>query len=367
MRVVVADQPVGRVEDRRVGPVVPAQDDGPGAEVAVLEVEDVVDRRAAERVDRLVVVADDRHVPMAVGQRRDELRLGTIGVLELVDEDVAIPAGDRRARRRRGADKTEGQRDLVAEVDAAVGRQEILIGRVGAGELGLATALLGRGSGGVGRQRIVRLAGGHLGQECRLGGHAVGMDEVVGRRDVLVLAATEQGRQRREEPRRIAEWPVGVQVEFEEVLAQEDDDLRARQDAQIGRQAELERMVADEPVTEGVEGRDRRIRVAVRHELVDPDRHLVGGLVGEGQGEDLRRLRPVGGDQPRDPARDHLGLAGPRASDDQQRSAAVGHGATLLRVETPKERVKPGIVRPPGDRRVHDRDEVAPGRQLVER
>ena len=55
--VVEPDQPVGGVEDRRLRAVVPAQDDGPGRAVAVAEAEDVVDRGAAERVDRLVVVA----------------------------------------------------------------------------------------------------------------------------------------------------------------------------------------------------------------------------------------------------------------------------------------------------------------------
>ena len=64
LRVVEADQPVGGVEDRRERAVVAPQDHRPGAEVAVPELEDVVDGGAAERVDRLVVVADDGHVAM---------------------------------------------------------------------------------------------------------------------------------------------------------------------------------------------------------------------------------------------------------------------------------------------------------------
>ena len=128
VRVVEPDQPVGRVEDRRERAVVAPQDDRPRPEVALAEVEDVVDRGAAERVDRLVVVADDRHVPVALGERGDQLGLGAVGVLELVDQDVPEPAGDRAAGRRRRPHEPERERDLVAEVDAAVGRQQRLVG-----------------------------------------------------------------------------------------------------------------------------------------------------------------------------------------------------------------------------------------------
>ena len=88
VRIVEADQPVGRVEDRRERAVVPPQDHGPCPEVAVLEGEDVVDRRATERVDRLVVVADDGDVAMLVSEGGDELGLRPVRVLELIDQDV---------------------------------------------------------------------------------------------------------------------------------------------------------------------------------------------------------------------------------------------------------------------------------------
>jgi CBS-domain-containing membrane protein len=65
--------------------------------------------------------------------------------------------------------------------------------------------------------------------------------------------------------------------------------LGARQHPHVGRQPELERELADQAVAEGVERRDRGVRVAVRDELVDAERHLLGRLVRERQGEDLRR------------------------------------------------------------------------------
>ena len=138
VRVVEADEAVRRVEDRRERAVVPAQHDGPRAAVALAELEDVADRGAPEVVDRLVVVADDRHVAVPLGEQRDELRLGAVGVLELVDQDVPEPRLDVLARRRRLADEPQGKCDLVAEVDRAVLAQERLVAGVGAGELRLA-------------------------------------------------------------------------------------------------------------------------------------------------------------------------------------------------------------------------------------
>ena len=187
------------------------------------------------------------------------------------------------------------------------------------------------------------------------------MGQVVGRRDVLVLAAAEQRRERGQEAGRVAERAVGIEVELEEVLAQEDHDLGPGQDAQVGRQPELERVVPDEAVAEGMERRDRGVRVAVRHELVDADRHLLGGLVGEGQGQDLRRLRTPGRDEPRDPPGDDLGLAGAGAGDHQQRAGAVGDRPELVGIESTEERFETGRRRIVGRRR-HDRDELAPGR-----
>ena len=154
VRVVEPDEPIGRVEDRTERAVVPPQHDGPCPEIAILEGEDVVHRGAPERVDRLVVVADDGHVPMLVGERRDELGLGPVRVLELVDEDVPEPARDLAPCRGRGADEAQRQRDLVAEVDAAGRGHQVLVGRVGPGQLGLPAGILLGGVGGIPREDI---------------------------------------------------------------------------------------------------------------------------------------------------------------------------------------------------------------------
>ena len=143
------------------------------------------------------------------------------------------------------------------------------------------------------RRRPARRPGRGALDGRRLDGQPLGVVGVGGRADVLVLAAAEQGRQRGQEAGRVAERPVVVEVELVEVLAQEDDRLGPGQDAQVRGQAELQGELADERVAEGVERRDPAVRVAVRDELVDAHRHLVGRLVGEGQGQDLRRPGPL--------------------------------------------------------------------------
>ncbi len=383
VRVVVADQAVGRLEDRGPGAVVPPEHDHPRLPVPLAELQDVADRRAAELVDRLVVVADHRDVAMSLGHQRHQLRLGAIGVLELVDEHVLEPPLDGLAGRRRLAQQPEGQRDLVPEVDRPVRGEQALVAGIGARELGLATGVLGEGRGGVAiglRRRLPR----RIDRRRRLGRpvrEPAGVGEVGVRRDVLVLRAGEQRRERVEEPRRVAQRPVLVELELEQALAQEDHGLRAGQHPDVGRQAELERELPHEPVAECVERRDRRVRVAVRDQLVDAHLHLVGRLVREREREDLRRLRAPGRDQPGDPARDDLRLAGAGAGHDEQRAIGMGDRPALLRVQAGQERVEAlrlvgrcgldrRVLAPDGDlderRRFAARDPAAHPQELVE-
>ena len=125
------------------------------------------------------------------------------------------------------------------------------------------------------------------------------------------------------------------------MLAQEDHRFRPRQDAHIRRQPELQGELPDDPVAERVERGDRRVRVAVRHELIHANLHLVGGLVREGERKNLRRPRTTSGDQPGNPPRDDLRLAGSGTGDNEQRPVAVRDSAQLLRVQAPEECIKP--------------------------
>ena len=172
---------------------------------------------------------------MPIREGRNEFRLGPVRVLEFVHQDVAEPSCDRRPGRRRRPDEAEREGDLVAEVDAAVRGHERLVGGVGSGEFGLPASVLPDGVGG----RLRRFRGpwtgarGGLRQVRCVERDTLRVRHVLRRRDVLVLASTEQRRQRREEPGRVPKRTIGVQLEFEEMLAEEDDDLWTRQDSNV--------------------------------------------------------------------------------------------------------------------------------------
>ena len=61
--------------------------------------------------------------------------------------------------------------------------------------------------------------------------------------------------------------------------------------------------------------------------------HFLGGLVGEGDGEDLVGLRVAVGDEVRDAMRDDARLARARAGEDQQRAVDVQDRFALFGVE----------------------------------
>ena len=98
---------VGRVEDELGRAVVALQLDDRRLRPVALEVEDVAQVGAAPRVDRLVVVADDRQVAALAGERLDPQVLRTVRVLVLVDVEVA-PALLVAAPGRRGPPGTGG-------------------------------------------------------------------------------------------------------------------------------------------------------------------------------------------------------------------------------------------------------------------
>lgn len=95
---VALDDGVGGGEDRLRGAVVLLQEDRRRARVVLLELEDVADGRAPEGVDRLVRVTDHAQLgggvvlPGRADQLTDQRVLGVVGVLVLVDEDVAEAA-----------------------------------------------------------------------------------------------------------------------------------------------------------------------------------------------------------------------------------------------------------------------------------
>ena len=147
---VLGDDRVGRLQDGLGRAVVLLEQDGPRVRVVLLELDDVADRRAAERVDRLVGVADhararpgdgrtvaDRHTGAAGGtadQLADELVLGVVGVLVLVDQDVAEPAPVVLGDVGEGLQDVDRRHDQVVEVERVGLPQPPLVAGVGLGQ-----------------------------------------------------------------------------------------------------------------------------------------------------------------------------------------------------------------------------------------
>ena len=194
-------------------------------------------------------------------------------------------------------------------------RKEGLVGAVG-------RCLFGQGGGGIVPGRVGRPSG-HL-------GGIVGQSGWV---DALFLGAPEEIDQRPQEPLGIAQRPIALQPEREQVVAQQHDRLRTSDQPDVARQPELEGVLAHEPVTQGMEGVDRGAGVAVGHQQIDSALHLLGRGVGKGEREDLAGARPSRGDEPRHATSDDLRLAGARTGDDEHGPVAVGYRATLLAIE----------------------------------
>ena len=327
---VVSDDRVGRAEDVLRRAVVLLEQHHPRARVVALELGDVADVGAAERVDRLIGVADhgegcrrpvrilgrvrleDHHParrrdrrcvrPDRPGQLADQRVLGVVGVLVLVDEDVpespTVDVGDVRE----GPEQVDRLPDEVVEVE-----------RVGAlqGSLVVAEHIHELALGGVAhvRRPCVRLGVGQFVLELRDAAHRPCRSEPVGIRLVLLDQALDQRA-------RIA----GV-VDREGL-----------------REAELLGLTAEDPHARRVERRDPHALRAIADQLADAVAHLTGRLVGERDCEDLARPGLSGAQERGHPAREDAGLARPGAGDDEQGGAAVGDRLALRRVQ-PREQV----------------------------
>jgi hypothetical protein len=288
---VVRDDRVRGAEDRVRGAVVLLQrDDRRLAEVA-LELEDVADVGAAERVDRLVRVPHDHDVPVLFGQELEQPVLRVVRVLVLVHEDVAERLLPALLRLGEPLQDLDGQHQEVVEVDRVRAEEPPLIEVVDVGD-GLVVEglhpipVLGRAD-----QLVLR------------------------RRDVLVDAL---GRE-----------PLRVALELLQRLLHHPDLVGRVVDREVRLVAQSRRFPAQNPAAGGVEGEDPDPARDLRQEVLEAGSHLAGRLVREGDREDLVRLDPNGGDEMGHAMRQHTGLAGARAGDDEERPFGVRDRLTL--------------------------------------
>ena len=113
------EDPVGERQHLRGRSVVGLERDHPGGRVPRREPGQVVAAGARERVDGLVLVADDRDVLAPAQPRLEERRLERVRVLELVDREPAIPVAHLGRDRVVALDEPDRQLQHVLEVDPA--------------------------------------------------------------------------------------------------------------------------------------------------------------------------------------------------------------------------------------------------------
>ena len=314
---VALDDGVRRTEDVLRRAVVLLEQDRRGVRVVLLELDDVADRRAAERIDRLVGVTDDAQVGHRHALSRARVALGIDGfdaarrlltpgefthehvlrvvrVLVLVDEDVAEAAPVVLGHLRERLQDRHRRHDDVVEVERVRGREALLVKPVGVGDLAFLIGL-GATRGLLGVDELV-LEVAHLEAEG-LGRVTLRVEvEIAGdhRHEALAVGGVVDGE------RRLEAHVLGL----------------AAQDAHARR---VER------------AHPHRVRGAP-DELLDAFTHLGRSLVREGDGEDLPGLGSSFGHEVGDAVGEHPRLARTGTGHDEQRRTEVLDGLRLLRV-----------------------------------
>ena len=236
---------------------------------------------------------------MLAGQQLQQAVLGVVGVLVLVDEDVAEGGGVA------GADLGEELED----VDGA--HQEVVeVHRVHAVQVALVV--------------LVDLGDGVLEERSDLLAVGLGVAQLVLRVGDLVL----------HRPRREA---LGVDAELVDAALDETPGVGRVVDRVLAGVAQARRLGAQQPRARRVEGHDPHAAGGVPEQQLDALAHLLRGLVGEGDGQQLARARAPGLHEPRDPVGEHPRLARAGTGQDEQRAVAVGHGVALGCIEALQE------------------------------
>ena len=104
-------------------------------------------------------------------------------------------------------------------------------------------------------------------------------------------------------------------------------------DDEVARQADVRRLPPQQPGAERVEGRDPHAPAVGVEQALDAGPHLFRRLVGEGDGEDRRRVGEPLADKVGDAVRDDARLARPGARENEQRPVGLQDGLPLFRVE----------------------------------
>src|SRR3990167_6981167 len=298
---VVADEVVGRVEDVAVAAVVLLQLDLLLHVELTHEVLHVAHARTAKGVDALVVIAHGDHaavrleaaVHLVTRELLEPQVLQAVGVLELVHQDVR-------------------EAPLVVRADGVVVAQQFVAAQHQLAEINHALALA---------LVFVELVDLDLLARIRV------LPLHVARAQALFLATGNEILQL------LGRKALVVHVVL---LAQALDgrELVLRvQDLEGLRQARRLVVRAQQTVAQAMKGADPHAAHVHRQHGGQPRHHLLGGLVGEGDGQDAAGRGLAGREQPGDARGEHARLARTGAGQDERMARRQGDGSELLGVE----------------------------------
>ena len=294
------DDLVGDVEDALQRAIVLFELDHARAGEDFRKVHDVAEVGAAKRIDRLRIVAHRHHVAMGRGEQPHQLGLDQVGVLVLVDHDVAVGVAEAPAH---VVVLLEQLGQPVEQVVVVEQSALALVGVVGGGQPHQVVAMLDE-MRKVDLDLLAQLAALVARHADRFGDGAL-----LGKAPIARAQA---------HPR-----PQQVDDVFH-VGAVEDGEVRLEPD----RGAEL----AQRQVGEGVKGAAGHRARAIAHQVLDPPQHLLRRAPGKGQQQNRAR-RDAAFDEPRDPVNQRASLARAGAGDHQDRSVAMSHGGELRGIE----------------------------------
>ena len=291
---VVIDQRIGGVQNVAVRAVVLLELDHLLDRKILLQVLHVGGRRAPERVNRLVVVADREYRVVPTRQHAQPVVLQLVGVLEFVDQDVAETAA-------------------VVVAQGFVLREQFVAAQQQLGKIDDAFALTLLVVNRIEFLQAAREAVVIVGINRALAGVLVAVDvpRDLARREFLLIDVG------------------GLHHALDErqlVLAVEDlEELR---------QPRLAVMRAQHPVARAVKGAHPHAARVDRQHRADARKHFLRRFVGERDREQSRGARLPGLDQPGDARRQHAGFAAAGAGEYQRRLVRQRDGFELRLVET---------------------------------
>ena len=233
---------------------------------------------------------------MALGEQAQPEILHQVGVLVLVDEDVAEAAVILRQHLRMGAQDLGDMHQQIAEIAGVDGAQPVLIGGV-------------------------EQAGIAAGEITVLGArHPLG-------RQAAVLPALDDPHQHR--------WREALDVEPRRLhhLLQQAQLVVGIEDVEAGGEADQLGIAPEHAGGERVEGAEPQPLRRLAQDRRDALAHFARGLVGEGHRQDLAREGAAGEQDMGEAGGQHAGLAGAGSGQHQQRAVDGFDGLTLFLVQ----------------------------------